>query len=164
MFEILTSSQRKSRDDYNAQQEAGDAADRRAAAAASERFKAANERNSREAVLAREFEEAKIREADLLHEASGPQVRLKQYRTQIAECYNRAALDESQRKLQACPICQARCDDDATLAHVSDLLKQCDREEKELRRLVKLLDKAGEETTAALERFKAFQSKNPPGH
>jgi len=76
----------------------------------------------------------------------------------IADLYRRAALQDSQRALDLCPVCRGRCNDAETLAHVGDLVKQCSVEEKQLARLQRDLERAGEVTAGALERYKDFEA------
>jgi len=155
---LETSDQRRNREAYNSQQEASNAQSRREAAASEERFKKANERTAKLGELGRLVEEARFEEQRLVSEASAPQTRLSVTRSLIADLYRRAALQDSQRALDLCPVCRGKCDDDETLAHVPDLLKQCDHEAKQLARLQRELEKAGACTTAAQKKYQDFEA------
>jgi len=155
---LETSDQRRNREEYLHQQEASNAAARREAAESERRFREANERNAKLAELARHVEESKQAEQRLVSEASGPATRLSVTRSLISDLYRRAALQDSQRALDLCPVCRGKCDDQQTLAHVPDLLKACDCETKQLARLQRDLEKAGEATAAALKKYQDFEA------
>jgi len=155
---IETSDQKRNREAFERQQEAGNTQSRREAAESEKRFKEATARNAKLAELARHVEEARLAEQAILHDASGPQTRLSVTRSLIADLYRRAALQDSQRALDLCPVCRGKCDDDETLAHVPDLLKQCDHEAKQLARLQRELEKAGACTTAAQKKYQDFEA------
>jgi hypothetical protein len=163
-MELTTHAQRAGRAEYEASQTRINAQNRREMEAADARMKAARDRNQTEAELCRYVNEARHREMDLLHEASGPQTRLSATRTLIGSLYLRAAKQDSLRRMEACPFCNGRCNEDETLAHIPELLKRCEAEDKTLKRLAKELEKAGEVTAATLEKYKAWQAKNPPIH
>lgn len=161
-MELTTSSQRASRAEYQAQVNQSNAIIRAETEAAERRIAAAKKRSEQEGRLSLAVEEAKIAEHELLAQASGPHTRLASTRTLIAECYHRAALADSQRNLLLCPVCNGRCDDEATLAHVPELQKRCEVEKKALAKLAVQLEAAGRKTEHALAEYKSWQAKNPP--
>lgn len=156
-MELLTSSERRSRAEYQALQDASYAECRRAQEAGEQRFRDATQRNQKLAELGRLYEEAKMAEHAVLSEASGPTVRLAAHRTTIGSLYFRAAGTDAQRGATLCPHCSGRCDDRATLAHVADILKDCKVEEDRLAAIKIRLDAAGTASEQARARYLRFE-------